>query len=151
VTKDASSLSKKHMTFATSSAVPVRPSNVSSPNIFWFHNPFISPFRTIAVSIGPLACQNIRNGLIPNETYGRTAFMRTPSHPTSPAADSVRPMTPNLLVAYAAFPGIPKRPDVLETFTMEPPGLVIFESCARMQLRTPPKFIPNVKSQLFCT
>lgn len=56
-------------------------------------------------------------------TYGSNALILMPSLAYSPAADSVSPMTPNLLLAYAALCGKPLRPDVLETLTTAPPGL----------------------------
>lgn len=84
-------------------------------------------------------------------TYGNIALIRMPAFPNSPAADSVNPITANLLVEYAALCGRPCSPEVLDTFTIEPPGLVSFASWARMQCMTPLTLTPMVNSQSFCT
>jgi hypothetical protein len=76
--------------------------------------------------------------------------MRTPCLPNSPAADSVKPRTANLLAAYAALPGCPKSADVLATLTIDPPGREIYASWAFMQFITPVTFTASVVSQSCC-
>jgi len=110
VTYEASSLSRKQSTFATSSAFPMRPNSVVALIALESKRPFFSPSLKIAVSIGPLLTVSLvritkEACFVPatGKTYGRRALIRIPLLPNSPAADSVNPMTPNLLDAYAAL------------------------------------------------
>lgn len=87
-------------------ALPIRPNSVPALNALESKRPFSSPSLKIAVSIGPLLRVNDVSMKIKAsvaKSYGRRALIRIPLLPNSPAADSVSPITPNLVDEYAAL------------------------------------------------
>lgn len=145
------------MTFPTSSAWPIRPIKVPPLTISELKRPLASPSRKILVSMGPLFANPVNSKVhgcfcISENSYGKTQLTLTPFFPYSAAVDSVKPMTPNLLDAYAAFPGSPRSPEVLDTFTIAPFEEVRCLSCERIQFIVPVRLIDNILSQagVFC-
>ncbi len=65
---------------------------------------------------------NTENSLV-SKAAGARAFTLMPNRMPSHATERVMPITPILVVAYAACPNAPDRPDADVSVTMRPPPL----------------------------